>query len=143
MSKYVQGIFQPTHPEKYAGVGSIKFRSSWEMIFMRFLDNHPSVISWASESMKIPYRNPLTGKQTVYVPDFFVVYQDANGQNHAELIEIKPLKETSLAAAKSRRDKLAVALNMAKWQAASQFCKMQNIRFRVISEADMFQQGKT
>ena len=45
---------------------------------MRLCDEHPNVAKWASESIKIPYRHPFTGKYTVYVPDFFVVYVDKN-----------------------------------------------------------------
>ena len=43
---------------------------------MRFCDEHPGVTQWASEAIKIPYRNPLTGKNTIYVPDFFISYSD-------------------------------------------------------------------
>ena len=141
MSKYAQGIYTPLHPEKYVGTKSIKYRSSWEMAMMRFFDNHPSVIQWASESIQIPYRNPLTGKNTIYVPDFFVYYQDANGQNHGEIIEVKPSKETSLAEAKSPRDKAAAIVNAAKWQAAQAFCKRQGLTFRIVTEQQMFFQG--
>ena len=62
MSKYAQGVFVPTNPEKYIGKGSIKYRSSWEFAFMSLCDKHPSIIQWASESIRIPYYNPLTKK---------------------------------------------------------------------------------
>ena len=35
---------------------------------------------WASESIKIPFQNPLTGRHTVYVPDFFIQYNNKNGK---------------------------------------------------------------
>jgi len=44
-------------------------------------------------------------------------------------------------AASSARDKAAVALNMAKWQAAQKFCAAQGLRFRVVNETDIFHQG--
>lgn len=138
MANYAQGIFTPRNPEKYAGRRTIKFRSSWELAFFQFCDNHPSVIQWASESVRIPYRNPLNGKNTTYVPDIFIVYQDKNGQNHAELIEIKPSKETAMEAAKSQHDKLKVAINLSKWQAARTWCAANNMIFRVVTEADLF-----
>jgi hypothetical protein len=137
-TKYAKGIFTPKNPAKYVGKGQILYRSSWELAFFSFCDNHPSVLQWASECVRIPYRNPLSGKNTTYVPDLFIVYQDANGQNHAELIEIKPSKETTMEAAKSRRDKLSVALNMAKWQAAQQWSAGNGIKFRVVTEKDLF-----
>jgi hypothetical protein len=137
-SNYVQGIYVPKHPEKYIGRRSIRYRSSWEFAFMTFLDNHPSILSWASESVRIPYRNPLNGKNTTYVPDFLIVYQDKNGQSHCELIEIKPSKEIAMEAAKTRHDKLKVAINMSKWQAARAWCSVNNIQFRIVSERELF-----
>ena len=142
MAKYAQGIFTPKNPEKYVGKGAIKYRSSWEMAFMSFLDNHPGVLQWASESIMIPYRNPLTGKNTIYVPDFFIYSQDANGAPHGDIIEIKPKKETTFESAKSRRDQLAVVLNTAKWQAARAFCNNHGLTFRVVTEEQLFHQGK-
>ena len=78
-NNYLQGIFTPTNPDKYIGHTDPRYRSGWELTVMRFCDNHPSIIGWASESLRIPYRNPFTGKQTVYVPDFLITYQDKNG----------------------------------------------------------------
>lgn len=141
MAKYASGIYTPKNPQKYIGKGSIKYRSSWELVFMTFCDNNPNVLQWASESVKIPYRNPLTGKQSIYLPDFIIVYQDANGGNHAECIEIKPSGQVTMEAAKSRHDKLHVVKNMAKWQAASAWCKMNKLTFRIISEKDLFKYG--
>lgn len=110
---------------------------------MMFCDNHPGIVQWASESIKIPYRNPLTGKQTVYVPDFLIVYQDRNGSTHAEVIEVKPKKQTTMEnAGRSPQAKAAVLVNMAKWEAAVHFCKRANLKFRVITEDDIYRTGK-
>ena len=87
-----RGKYEVKNPDKYVGLKKPTYRSSWEAAFMRFCDNHPSISKWASESIKIPYVNPLTGKNTVYWPDFFIVYPDKRGKNRAELIEIKPSK---------------------------------------------------
>lgn len=142
MANYAQGIFQPRNPGKYVGRGSIRYRSSWEFAVMQMCDNHPSIINWASESVRIPYLNPVTGKQTNYVPDFFIVYVDQNGQNHAEIIEVKPSKEITFESARSQRDKLVVAINHAKWAAAHAWAKSNGIRFRIISENEIFHQGR-
>lgn len=137
--KYSQGLFTPKNPEKYAGRGSIRYRSSWELKFMTFLDTHPSVKNWASESISIPYVNPVVGKTKSYVPDFFIVYEDANKNLHAELVEIKPHKETSLeAAGRSQKNQIQAVVNQAKWKAATEWCNRQQIQFRVITEHDMF-----
>jgi hypothetical protein len=75
-SKFAQGKFTMTRPDKYVGNKIPTYRSSWEWSFMRFCDTNESVQKWASEAIQIPYRDPLTGKQTVYVPDFFIQYVD-------------------------------------------------------------------
>lgn len=134
----VGGEFIPKNPSKYVGSYPIIYRSSWELAFMRKADSHPNIINWASETIKIPYYNPITSKYTVYVPDFLVVYEDKNGKRHQELIEIKPKSQTVLSEAKSRRDKLSLAINAAKWKAAAAWCRKHNIFFRVMTEEDIF-----
>lgn len=143
-----KGVFVPKHPEKYIGpnLGNITYRSSWELTVMLKFDDHPNVVYWASESIRIPYQNPLTGKFSVYVPDFMVVYVDRSGTQHREVMEVKPLKETpgSLIESNGRkrrlsqRDKLAQAVNAAKWQAAAQFCAKRQLTFRVLTENSLF-----
>ena len=100
------------------------------------------MVQWSSESITIPYYNPVSGKNTVYVPDFLVVYRDKNEKQHTELVEIKPSKEATMEGARSYRDKLSVAVNMAKWAAADNWCKANGIRFRVITEYDIFKNQK-
>ena len=143
MAKWLQGKFTPKNPSKYAGTREPTYRSSWEFAFMQFCDNHPNIINWASEAIKIPYRNPLTGKQTIYVPDFLVVYQDKNGGKRTELIEIKPSSQTTLESAGKNRGNIAsVAVNTAKWQAAHHWAKSMGITFRVVTESEIFMNNK-
>lgn len=142
MAKWAQGIYEVKNPQKYVGKGKPKYRSSWEMMFFTFCDNNPAVLQWASESIHIPYRNPLTGKQTIYIPDVFMFYQNKHGQQIAELIEIKPSKQTNLQEARSMRDKAHAVINQAKWAAAIAYCKRIGIKFRVVTEAELFWNGK-
>ena len=99
MSKYAQGKYQVINTSKYVGNRLPTYRSSWEFTFCTFCDKNESVIQWASEAIHISYRNPFTNKMTIYVPDFLMVYVDAAGKQHAEVIEVKPVKETTLEAA--------------------------------------------
>jgi hypothetical protein len=100
------------------------------------------VQSWASESIQIPYRDPLTGRQTIYVPDFFIVYVDKNGAKHAEVVEVKPESQTKLEnVGKSIYNQQQYVKNMAKWEAAGKWCKQQGVKFRVVNEGDIFHQG--
>jgi|APGre2960657423_1045063.scaffolds.fasta_scaffold04302_6 hypothetical protein len=142
MGKYIQGKYVLKNPGKYSGDKVPTYRSSWEWAFFQFCDNNPAVINWASESIFIPYLNPITGRKTIYIPDALVVYVDKKGQKHAELVEIKPSKETTMeAAGKSARDRAMVVVNHAKWQAASKFCKQHGLTFRIITEKQLFHQG--
>jgi hypothetical protein len=142
MSKYAQQFYTIKNPEKYIGKKKPYYRSSWEFTFMNFCDNNPAVTHWASEAVQIPYRNPITGKNTIYVPDFVIVYVDAKQKQHTELIEIKPSKETTMESAKSIRDKYMVAINMAKWAAADAWARANNMRFRIVTEFDIFKNVK-
>ena len=143
MAKFAQGKYTLKNPSKYSGNGTPTYRSSWEWAFMQFCDNHPSVIQWASEAIKIPYKNPLTGRATVYVPDFLVVYQDKNGRKRAELIEVKPKKETTMEnAGRSKIAQARVVVNTAKWEAATRWCKQNSIQFRIVTEEDIFHGSK-
>jgi hypothetical protein len=108
---------------------------------MMFLDNNDSILQWASESISIPYRNPITGKQSIYVPDFLITYRDKSNQVRAELIEIKPKKQSIIESKASARDRAVVAVNYAKWDSAQKWCKRNGLTFRVITEDDIFRQG--
>jgi hypothetical protein len=140
--KFAKGKFTLKNPEKYVGVKTPTYRSSWEHSFMRLCDEHPNVYQWASEAIKIPYRNPITGKYTIYVPDFFIVYMDKNGRKHAEMIEVKPMNQTTMErAGKSVAKQRQVIINYAKWEAANAYAKQRKITFRVVSEEQLFHQG--
>lgn len=142
MVKFAQGRFEMKNPDKYVGKKTPLARSSWEFVFMRMLDEHEGVQNWASESIQIPYRDPLTGKQTIYVPDFFIVYVDKDKKKHAEVVEVKPSNHTLLEkVGKSRYNQEQYVKNMAKWEAANKWCKQQGIRFRVVSEDEIFHKG--
>lgn len=143
MANYAQGLFTPKNPQKYVGKHTPKYRSGWEWTFMQFCDLNENILYWASESMVIPYRHPLTGKKANYIPDFFVVYRNKHGRQIAEVVEIKPKKQSIIESkVASARDRAVVAINHAKWAAANAYCKQQGLTFRVITETDLFRNGK-
>ena len=142
MSKYAQGKYQIKNTDKYVGRKTPTYRSSWEFSFCTFCDNNPAVIQWASEPFMIPYRNPLTGKNTIYVPDFLITYRTRDNTMRAELIEIKPKKQSVIESKASQRDRAAVAVNYAKWAAAQKWCARNGLSFRVVTEDDIFHQGR-
>ena len=142
MSRWAQGVYQVINQSKYVGQGSPRYRSGWEHSFMRFLDSNDHILQWASECVRIPYRNPITGKNTTYVPDFLITYRTKNNTVKAELIEIKPKGQSVIAEGQRPRDRAVVAINYAKWAAAQAWCKRQGLEFRVITEDQMFHNGR-
>ena len=142
MARFAQGKFVPKNPEKYIGRTNPTYRSSWEFHFCKFCDEHPSITQWASESVRIPYRNPLTGKQTVYVPDFFIAYASKSGKSKVELIEVKPSNQSvKERTGRSKTNQAAWVVNQAKWEAARAWCSQKGITFRIITEEDIYHQG--
>ena len=142
MGKWAQGIYEVKSPEKYVGKGKPKYRSGWELTFMIFCDTNRNVLKWASESLSIPYRNPLTGKNTMYIPDFFVLYENKYGKKVAEIVEIKPQNQSLREkVGKNLNNQASYILNQAKWEAATVWCRQKGLRFRVINETDIFHQG--
>jgi hypothetical protein len=141
MSKFAQGAYVVKNKQKYVGRGTPRYRSGWEHAFMRFLDNNDNISQWASESISIPYRNPITGKQSIYVPDFLITYKNRNNQMIAEVIEIKPKKQSVVESKMKANERAVVAVNYAKWDSATKWCRKQGLLFRVITEDDMFRNG--
>ena len=142
MAKWAQGAYKIINPAKYVGRGTPRYRSGWELSFMRFCDTNDNVLQWASESINIPYRHPLTGKQTIYVPDFLVVYKTKNNTVKAEVVEIKPSGQSMITEKQNGKERAIVAVNYAKWAAANVWCQRQGLSFRVITEQDMFHNGR-
>ena len=143
MTKFAQGKYVLKNPDKYIGNKTPTYRSSWEWAVMNMCDNNPAIDKWASEAVKIPYRCPLTGKQTIYIPDFFVNFVDKDGRKHAEVWEVKPASQSiKERVGRNPMNQAAYVKNMAKWEAARAWAKQSGVFFRVISENDIFHKGK-
>jgi hypothetical protein len=141
MAKFQRSTYLPKNKEKYIGQRAIICRSSWERTFCMFLDNHPSILQWASEPFPITYRDPLTNKQKQYWPDIFMIYVDQDGIKHGEVIEIKPSTQTGQRKTKSAINNAQIIRNQAKFAAALQYCELNGIGFRIITELEMFKKG--
>ena len=137
-----KGLYTPVNPEKYLGdISKIRFLSAWELKFMNFCDLNPNVVAWGSEEFRVKYFNPVKNKVCDYIPDFIIKYKDAVGNIVTDVIEIKPLKESVIKPKMSNYDKVAVVVNHAKWTACKAMCDAAGIKFRVITEQDMFRQN--
>lgn len=142
MSKWAQGPYTVINRDKYVGRGEPRYRSGWELSFMRFLDSNDHILQWASEPLAIPYRHPLTGKMTNYIPDFLITYRTKDNTIKAELIEIKPKKQSVIESKMSSKDRAIVAINYCKWDSASKWARNNGLTFRVLTESDMFHNGR-
>lgn len=131
-------MYQPRNPKKYRGDPSkIVFRSSWERLFMEWLDLNPDVSLWESEEFYITYISPVDNRQHRYFVDFKVKF--ANGSTL--LIEIKPAHQTKKPV--PRKGKKATllesevrtyAVNYAKWKAAEKYAADRGMKFAVFTE---------
>ena len=141
MAKFKQGYYRLHHPEKYVGDPSkVIFRSSWEQSMCRFLDHNPNILRWSSEEIYIPYIKPTDGKVHRYFPDYWVEYKDRYGQIVQEILEVKPNDQVHPNQKKrlTEYDKITYAINVSKWKAATDFCKKRKIKFRILTEKQMF-----
>lgn len=140
----LQGKFTPKHPEKYHGdVSNIVFRSSWELIVMKYLDENMNVLTWNSEELAIPYFDPTQKKWRRYFPDFLATMRKPDGTTETVMIEVKPHKECVEPKVSSRKTKRYIlevttyATNQSKWNAAREYCADRKWRFQVITEKEL------
>lgn len=138
---YKQGLFTPTHPEKYKGrVDSIIYRSGWEKRFQHWADSNQSVIEWSSEEIVIPYICGTDGKKHNYYPDFLMKIVDKNGVIKTYLVEIKPLNQCNPPRKNSKRylnEALTYIKNSAKWKYARVYAEARGWEFIVLTEKDL------
>ena len=141
--KYRQGIYKCIHPEKYKGSFPIYTRSSWEAKVCKFLDYNSNILAWESESVIIPYQNPLTGRISRYFVDFNATMRDKNGEIKKFLIEVKPHSQTLPPVQKNRRTKTLIrqqaeyVKNQAKWKSAVEYCTKKNLTFVILTEKQL------
>lgn len=139
MSRYSTYSYTPINPEKYRGENiPIIMKSSWELEFAKHCDLLPTVLSWSYETRQIPYRDPLTNKQKIYIPDFFVEVAREGGHSQHYVFEIKPMHEQLDEYARNQKDAALIARNNAKWAAASEWCDRHSAEFAVLNERDIF-----
>ncbi len=135
------GTFKPRNPQKYIGDHTkIIYRSSWEAKVMNWLDKNPSIISWASEEVIIPYKSPVDGRVHRYFPDFVVKSRGRDGSTKTMMIEVKPKKQTMEPEKKKRVTKQYIqevvtwGVNQAKWKAATEYCLDRGWQFMLMTE---------
>lgn len=147
--KYKQDWYIPRYPEKYIGdCTKIRYMSSYEYNVHVYFDNNPNIIRWGSEEIAIPYVHPIDHKIHKYYPDYYIEYINTKGEIVKEIIEVKPHKQVvpPTTRGKSKKTQLTeavtYAINQAKWTYAKAFCDKHGIKFRIISESQIFGTNK-
>jgi hypothetical protein len=137
------GKFIPKNPNKYNGdSNNIIYRSSWEVRVMKYLDEHPNVLWWASEEISISYRNPIDQKIHRYFPDFIVKIKRKDNTVMTYILEVKPEYQTKMPVKRKKTQKFinetaTYAINQEKWRAADIFCQEHGWQFKVITEKEL------
>lgn len=108
---------------------------------MKYLDEHPDVINWASEEICIPYRSPLDNKVHRYFPDFYIKRKTKDGIKNS-IIEVKPACQTQppkkrKKTAKFIKEVRTYGINEAKWKAADEYCKDRGWDFKIMTEKEL------
>jgi hypothetical protein len=136
-----KGKFKPKNPKKYNGdPTNIIYRSSWELRFMIWADEKPSVVKWRSEETVIPYMSPVDNKYHRYFVDFQVQIRRKDDSLYTYLIEIKPEAQTRPPVIQRRVTKKYITevmtwgKNEAKWKAATEYAKDRGWEFIILTE---------
>jgi hypothetical protein len=139
-----KGRYTPKNPKKYKGdYHNIIYRSLWERKFMVYCDNSDNILEWGSEEVIIPYLSPWDGKIHRYFPDFYIKVKQASGNIKKFIIEVKPKKQTRPPKPVTRKTKKwlneikTYSINDAKWKHAKEWCKDNDMEFKILTEEEL------
>lgn len=144
ISKFKQGIFKPQNNQKYLGSSHPTYRSSWELKFFRWADLNENVLAWGSETIIVPYINPLDNAVHRYFVDNFVLLKDKEGKKQKFLIEIKPSKQVARPVSSGKQKRATILYeqttwitNQAKWEAAKKWAEKKGCQFVILTEKEL------
>lgn len=106
---------------------------------MRYCDETPGVLKWASEEFSIPYISPKDNHPHRYFPDFYLEVQGVQGIKKF-VVEIKPSVQVEPPRVRKRETRKYLAeqatyhINQAKWAAATRHAKSRGWVFLVLTE---------
>ena len=145
-----KGRYKPINPKKYKGDSSqVIYRSLWERKLMVYCDYTDAILEWGSEEIIIPYRSPWDGRIHRYFPDFYIKVRQSNGMIKKFIVEVKPKIQTKPPKKHPKRktkkwykDVETWGINSAKWKSATEYCKDQNMEFKILTEDHLNPQYK-
>lgn len=142
--KYKQGYYNPINPHKYIGKAPIIYRSGLELKFMLWCDKTDTIQKWSSESIAIPYYDPVKKYQRKYYVDNYVEILEGDVLKRY-LVEIKPYKQTIEPKATRGKKKSNllyeqmqwITNSQGKWPACKEFAKKYGAEFIIITENEL------
>jgi len=146
--KWKHGEYTVENPNKYIGTKNPKYRSSWEEKFLYWCDHSPKIYKWGYECLDITYYSPIDNKVHRYFPDFYLEIYDVKNNLNKYIVEVKPYKQTIPPKIPKRKTKnylisvQTYITNQCKWEAANKFCASKNIKFKIITENEIFNYTK-
>jgi hypothetical protein len=141
MSKFKQGRYVLKRPEKYMGdIHKVIYRSSWELNLHKFFDGNANIIRWGSEVLRVPYVKPTDGRVHNYFVDYYIEYVNKTGELMKEAIEVKPASQTRAPKGRTANlyETLQYEVNVAKWKACQVWCAAHGVKFRIVTEHEIF-----
>ncbi len=109
---------------------------------MKYFDDNPNVIWWASEEISIPYKSPVDNRVHRYFPDFIAKIRTKDGKEKTYMLEVKPEAQTKMPKQRKRTKRMiqevaTYAINQEKWRAADLFCREHGWEFMLITEKEL------
>jgi len=141
--QFKSGVYRPKNIQKF-GESKCIYRSSYELQFLKWCDNHPKITDIKYEKVIIPYMCKTDGRLHRYYVDCKIKMQESTGLKDY-LIEIKPFRQT-LQPKPSKRKKqstiiqenLSFLKNTSKWDSAKQYCKKMGWRWCILTEKGIY-----
>lgn len=104
------------------------------------MDQNPSIQSWTSESLVIPYYDPGKKRKRRYFTDLTFTIIDSNGITQTYVVEIKPEAQCHTPKRGKKQQKTFInecftfTTNKAKWDASKSFCESKGWKFVLWTE---------
>lgn len=122
---------------------SVEYKSSLELNAFRYADYNKNIVRWSVEPFAIKYLKPTDGKIHRYYIDMFLEFKSGD----KFLVEVKskgetvppkkPSRKTDKAIRNYQRAMQTYLVNQAKWSAAEEFAKLNNMRFIILTEEEL------
>lgn len=121
----------------------LEYKSSLEHIAFRYADYNKNIVNFSVEPFAIKYLKPTDGKIHRYYIDLFLEFKSGDKflvevKSKGETIPPKkPSRKTDKTIRNYQRAMQTYLVNQAKWTAAEEFAKLNNMRFIILTEEEL------